>query len=112
MAFLKNIEIAKVIELADQVNYAEGQIVSKTLVQNEGVGITLFAIAKDEGISTHESTGDAFITVLDGVGRFTIDGRDYEVRKGQSLVMPARHPHAVYGQENFKFMLVVVFPEK
>ena len=42
-------------------------------------------------------------------GRITIDGKEYLLREGESIVMPARHPHAVYGQEPFKMLLVVVF---
>lgn len=49
------------------------------------------------------------MTCLDGVGRITIDGKEYLLREGESIVMPARHPHAVYGQEPFKMLLVVVF---
>ena len=109
MAYLKNIASSEVLKLADQVQYAAGQVVSKTLVQNKGVGITLFAFAKGEGISEHESTGDAFVTCLDGVGRITIDGVEYILHEGESIVMPAKHPHAVYGAEQFKMLLVVVF---
>ena len=66
MSIMKNINKAKVMVLKDQVSYQEGQIVSKTLVQNESVSITLFAFDKGEEISTHESGGDAFVTCLDG----------------------------------------------
>lgn len=59
MSIMKNINKAKVMVLKDQVSYQEGQIVSKTLVQNESVSITLFAFDKGEEISTHESGGDA-----------------------------------------------------
>ena len=58
MSIMKNINKAKVMVLKDQVSYQEGQIVSKTLVQNESVSITLFAFDKGEEISTHESGGD------------------------------------------------------
>ena len=75
MSIMKNINKAKVMVLKDQVSYQEGQIVSKTLVQNESVSITLFAFDKGEEISTHESGGDAFVTCLDGTGEITIDGR-------------------------------------
>ena len=95
--------------LKDQVSYQEGQIVSKTLVQNEAVSITLFAFDKGEEISTHESDGDAFVTCLDGTGEITIDGVKYELHEGESIVMPAKHPHAVYGKEQYKMLLVVVF---
>lgn len=106
---MKNIDFAQVLELKDQVSYQSGQVVSRTLAQNDAVSITLFAFDKDEEISTHESGGDAMVTCLDGVGRITIDGTEYELHQGESIVMPAKHPHAVYGKEQFKMLLVVVF---
>ena len=109
MTGIKNMEKAAVLTLKEQVAYQPGQVVSKTLAQNSALSVTLFAFDKAEEISTHESGGDAFVTCLDGVGRITIDGKVYELKEGESIVMPARHPHAVYGQEQFKMLLVVVF---
>ena len=106
---MKNIAFSEVLTLKEQITYQTGQVVSRTLVQNNAVSVTLFAFDKDEEISTHESGGDAFVTCLDGVGRITIDGKAYELHEGESIVMPAKHPHAVYGQEQFKMLLVVVF---
>ena len=106
---MKNIDKSAVLTLKEQVSYQPGQVVSKTLAQNDAVSVTLFAFDKGEEISTHESDGDAFVTCLDGTGRITIDGTQYVLHEGQSIVMPARHPHAVYGQEQFKMLLVVVF---
>ena len=109
---LKNIDYAKPVDLAAQVDYAPGQVTSKTLVQNPWVGVTLFAMSAGEGISAHKSTGDAFVTALEGRGNITIDNENFVLEKGQSIVMPAGHPHAVSAPENFKMLLVVVFPEK
>lgn len=106
---MKNISKAEVLTLRDQVAYQSGQVVSRTLAQNEHVSVTLFSFYKGEEISTHESGGDAMVTCLDGVGRITIDGVEHILHEGESIVMPARHPHAVYGQEQFKMLLVVVF---
>lgn len=106
---MKNISKAEVLTLRDQVAYQSGQVVSRTLAQNEHVSVTLFSFDKGDEISTHESGGDAMVTCLDGVGRITIDGVEHILHEGESIVMPARHPHAVYGQEQFKMLLVVVF---
>ena len=95
---MKNISKAEVLTLRDQVAYQSGQVVSRTLAQNEHVSVTLFSFDKGEEISTHESGGDAMVTCLDGVGRITIDGVEHILHEGESIVMPARHPHAVYGQ--------------
>ena len=109
MSFIKNIDKSQVLTLKDEVSYQKGQVVSKTLAQNDALSVTLFAFDKDEEISTHESGGDAFVTCLDGVGRITIDGKDSILQEGESIVMPAGHPHAVFGEEQFKMLLVVVF---
>ena len=75
--YIKNITHEKVQTLTSLVNAEDGQIVSKTLAQNEAVSVTLFAFAKGEEISTHDSTGDAMVTVLEGTGRFTITYSTY-----------------------------------
>ena len=108
-AKMKNISQAEVLVLKDQIAYQEGQVVSKTLAQNSAVSITLFSFDKGEEISTHESGGDAFVTCLDGVGKITIDGVEYLLHQGESIVMPAGHPHAVYGEEAFTMLGVFFF---
>lgn len=110
MGFIKNIEHEKVLALAGEISVQKGQIVSKTLAQNEAVSITLFAFAEGEEISTHESTGDAMVHVLEGTGKFTVGGKEHICRAGEVLIMPAQIPHAVYAVEDFKWILTVVFP--
>ena len=113
MAILNNIPHQQALLLKEQVAYVEGQVVSKTLVQNKGLGITLFAFAKGEGISTHESKGDALVTALDGEGVIKIDDETYALKACESIVMPANHPHSVYAAKEtpVKMMLVVAVPE-
>ena len=110
MPFLRHIPHESVFSLAGQVAVQPGQIVSKTLAQNSAVSLTLFAFDKGEEISTHSSHGDAMVTVLEGTGQFTVDGRVFRLEAGETLVMPAEKPHAVFGIEAFKMLLTVVFP--
>ncbi len=65
MSGIKNFNKAEVVTLKEQVAYQEGQVVSKTMAQNDHVSVTLFSFDKGEEISTHESGGDAFVTCLD-----------------------------------------------
>ena len=105
----KNIDKKKVLELKEMVKYEKGQVVSKTLVQNELVSVTIFSFDKGEEISTHASSGDAMVTVLEGKGKFTISGEEYYLEAGQTIIMPKDEPHSVYGEEKFKMLLVVSF---
>ena len=83
----KNIEKTKVLTLKDQVEYQKGQVVSKTLVQNELVSMTIFSFDKGEEISSHAAGGDAMVTVLEGKGRFTIGGEVFLTKVKQSLCL-------------------------
>jgi len=109
---LKNIPHEEITTLKDLVTVQTGQIVSKTLAQNSAVSLTVFAFDKNEEISTHDSSGDAVVTVLEGTGAFTVDGKEYILNQGETLVMPAKKPHSVFAKEAFKMLLIVVFPQK
>lgn len=106
---LKNIEYAKILKLEEELTYQPGQIISKTLVQNKNVSLTLFSFDKGEEISSHTSEGDAMVTVLDGTGRFTVGEEVFILNKRETLIMPAGIPHAVYGEDKFKMLLTVIF---
>jgi len=106
---MKNIEAAKVQDLSELVAYQDGQVVSKTLVQNPNVSLTLFSFDKGEEISSHSSHGDALVYVMDGQAEVTIGGEKHLVDAGQTILMPAEVPHAVSAPQRMKFMLTVVF---
>lgn len=104
----KNIEKETKLHLADLVEYCPGQVVSKTLVQNELVR-TIFSFDKGEEISSHSAGGDAMVTVLDGTGKFTVGGVECVLEAGETLIMPKGIPHAVFGLKRFKMLLTVSF---
>ena len=99
----KNIDKQKKLMLKDLVEYQDGQVVSKTLVQNDLVSMTVFSFDKGEEISSHSAGGDAMVTVLEGVGEVFI------LEEGETLIMPKGIPHAVFGEEKFKMQLTVSF---
>ena len=49
------------------------------------------------------------VTVLEGLGRVTIGGEGFLLSTGETIVMPKDIPHAVYGEESFKMLLIVSF---
>jgi quercetin dioxygenase-like cupin family protein len=111
MKLIKNLEHETAALLRGQVQVLPGQIVSKTLAQNESVSITLFAFSEGEEIGTHDSEGDAMVLVLEGTGEFTVDGKKLTAGPGEFLIMPRKKPHSVSAPENFKMMLTAVFPQ-
>lgn len=98
---------ARPFPLKDQVGYEPGKVVSLTLAQRPGVGMTLFAFDAGEAISTHAAPGDAMATILEGTAQITIDGVPHTLNAGEAVIMPAGIPHAVQAVTPFKMYLVV-----
>lgn len=109
-ALIKNLAHAQPFDVKEQVSYEKGKVVSLTLAQRPGVGLTLFAFDAGEGVSTHAAPGDAMAFVLEGQTEITIDGVIHNVESGSAIVMPAGIPHAVKAITPFKMLLTVVKP--
>lgn len=108
-AKMKNISRSEVLTLKEQISYQDGQVVSKTLAQNSAVSITLFSFAKARRSAPINRTVTPSSPVWTALEKSPLTERNICFTRGESIVMPAGHPHAVYGQEAFKMLLVVVF---
>ncbi len=101
-------EKAKVFSFSDSVEYAEGGIVSKTVLKKETGNISLFSFARGEALSEHTAPFDAMLQVVDGKCEVIIGGKPFNVEAGQSIIMPANIPHAVRAVEKFKMVLTMI----
>ena len=105
MRIMEKVEVTSLDEMLD---YQDGSVVSRALInKNEGT-VTLFSFDKDEGLSEHSTPFDALVYVFDGKAKITISKIDHIVEKGQMLIMPANDPHALKALEKFKMMLIMI----
>lgn len=94
--------------LVDAVDYQEGAVVSKTVIDKTSGTVTLFAFAQGQGLSEHTAPFDALIQVLEGEAEIRIAGAPFRVRAGEMIVLPAGEPHALKAVERFKMMLTMI----
>ncbi len=90
------------------IEYQSNAIVSKTLVQNKGGSITLFAFDEGQSLSEHTAPFDAFVMVLDGKLSINIGGSNNDVAAGEAIIMPANIPHALVATKKSKMLLVMI----
>jgi len=95
-------------DLTDAVTYADGSVVSKTLLKKESGNITLFAFDKGQGLSEHTAPFDAVVYILDGQAEITIGGDPRSASAGRMLIMPANIPHALHATDRFKMLLIMI----
>jgi quercetin dioxygenase-like cupin family protein len=98
----------KVLEPNDLIAYQDGSVVSRMLVYTPQGTITIFAFDAGEGLSEHTAPYDAIATIIDGEAKITIAGKEFPMRAGQMIVMPANIPHAVIAVQRFKMVLTMI----
>ena len=98
---------AEALNAVGLVDYAEGSIVSRTLVKSKSGTMTVFAFEVGEELSEHTAPFDAYVQVLDGTVELSIGGEKVAATTGDLVCMPADIPHAVRAVERFKMLLTL-----
>ena len=104
----ENFQKGKAFNLKENILYAIGSVVSKTLLKKNSGNITLFAFDAGQGLSEPISPFDAVVYLLDGCAQVIIGGIPQKVKSGEMLVMPANVPHALQAEEPFKMLLIML----
>ena len=94
--------------LNEMIEYQEGSIVSKTIIDKQTGTVTLFAFGQEQGLSEHTAPFDAMVYIIDGKAEVTISGKQNQLKAGEMIIMPANKPHALNAPEQFKMMLVMI----
>lgn len=108
MSGQSNTPKGKAFNLEHFIDYADGSVVSKTLLKKDTGNITLFAFDRGQGLSEHTAPFDAMVYILDGQAEISIGGQSQTVTAGQMLVMPANIAHALHAGMAFKMLLVMI----
>ena len=104
----KEFDKDKVFRFENEVEYADGAIVSKNVLKRDTGNISLFAFDKGEGLSEHTTPFDALVQVVDGKAEITVGGKKHQLEKGDSIIMPANIPHALKAVEKYKMVLTMI----
>ncbi|MDF1526149.1 MAG: cupin domain-containing protein [bacterium] len=108
----RGMPVSEATDLAELVQYGDGAVVSRTLIQAAVGTVTVFAFDKGQGLSTHSAPFDALVQILDGSAEITIGEKTVPVSAGESLLMPADIPHALNATERFKMLLTMIREKK
>ncbi|MBB4037557.1 quercetin dioxygenase-like cupin family protein [Dysgonomonas hofstadii] len=101
-------EKGKVLKMAELIDYSAGGVVSKQVLKSEAGNITLFSFDKGQGLTEHTAPFDAMVEVLDGEVEIKIGGQPFRLKEGETIIMPANIPHALFAVERFKMLLTMI----
>ena len=98
----------KVLNLKDLVQYQDGTVASRMVINRKAGSITLFSFDEDEGLSEHTAPYDAVVTILDGECEVWVAGKTFQMKEGETIIFPANAPHALSAITRFKMMLIMI----
>lgn len=94
--------------LAALINYQEGSVVSRTIIDKDAGTVTLFAFDQGQGLSEHTAPFDALVYVVEGEADVALSGKPLRVKGGEMTIMPAGKPHALSAVTEFKMLLIMI----
>jgi len=97
-----------VVRMADLVDYQDGSVVSREIINRKTGTVTVFAFDQGQGLSEHTAPFDALVHLLDGQAEIVISGKALRLKEGEMVIMPANHPHALKAVEKFKMLLIMI----
>ena len=100
--------VAQPASLIDLIDYQEGSVVSRTIIDKKAGTVTLFAFDEGQGLSEHTAPYDALVYLLDGEANVVISGKPIRLKKGEMTIMPANEPHALKAVTRFKMILTMI----
>lgn len=92
----------------DILDFQEGGIVSRSLLDGEGGSATLFTFDGGQSLSEHKAPYSALVYGLEGEAEFMVGGVAQKIQAGRMLVMPANVPHSMKAETRFRMMLVLI----
>lgn len=90
------------------VDYKEQSVVSRTILENKTSSVTLFAFDQNQSLNEHTVPFDALVYLIDGEAEIIISGRNFQLKQGEMIIMPANKPHAVKAVKKFKMILTMI----
>ena len=95
-------------KLTDLMDYQDGAVVSREIMNQKSGSVTLFAFDEGQGLSEHMAPFDALVYLLDGEAEITISGRPLHLKQGEMVIMPANQPHSLKATKRFKMVLTMI----
>ena len=78
--------VAKASNLEGLIDYQEGSVVSRTIIDKKAGTITLFAFDEKQGLSEHTAPYDVMVYVFDGEVDITISGKQVRLKQGEITI--------------------------
>lgn len=97
-----------IADLARELEIPKDGILSRILLKNEHVNVTIFGFDAGQELSEHTAATPAIVQIMRGEADLTIGGDKQDGGPGTWIYMPARMPHSIVAKTPVVMLLVLV----
>lgn len=90
--------------LRELVDYTKLAVTRKALVKDDQNRVSLLCLTAGTKIPEHTAPRSVSVTIIEGCGTFTLEGREIALQPGVLIYVPANAPHAIEALENLAFL--------
>jgi quercetin dioxygenase-like cupin family protein len=94
--------------IVEIIQYMPNAVVSKTIIKKTTGNITVSSFDAGEEMSEKTSPFDTYIQIIDGTAELTIQGKKYNLKLGEGIIIPAHAKHNFNAKEQFKMLSTVI----
>ena len=94
--------------IVELIEYEHNAVVSKSIMKKATGSINALSFASGEGLNEKTSPFDTYVQIIDGVAEVIINEKNYLLRTGDGIVIPAHASHCFNANEQFKMISTVI----
>ena len=102
------LEKSKVHIVVEIIEYMPNAVVSKTIIKKTTGNITASSFDAGEELAEKTSPFDNYIQIIDGAAKLTIDDKEYKLKLGEGIIIPAHTKHHFNANVQFKMISTVI----
>jgi quercetin dioxygenase-like cupin family protein len=104
----KEIEKSKTHIIVQIIEYVHHAVVSKTIMKKITGNVTVSSFDVGEELKEKAYPFDNYIQIIDGAALITINRKEYRLKIGDGIVIPAHASHSFNANEQFKMISTII----
>ena len=102
------LEKSKAHIVVEITEYMPNSVVSKTIIKKSTGNVTVSSFDAGEELAEKTSPFDTYIQIIDGTAELKISNKDYMLRLGEGIIIPAHAKHHFNANVQFKMISTVI----
>jgi quercetin dioxygenase-like cupin family protein len=105
---ITELEKSKAHIVVEIIEYMPNSVVSKTIIKKITGNITVSSFDAGEELEEKTSAFDIYIQIIDGTAQLAINNKNYMLKLGEGIIIPAHAKHHFNAYVQFKMISTVI----